>query len=58
VTTYVRDIRINFQSTPQLWLAHREGWEGSESREPYGLGKTPVIALAELLEKEIDNESA
>ena len=49
----VRDIRIDFQSTPQLWLATREGWEPGGI---HGLGRTPVIALAVLLEQEMDAE--
>jgi hypothetical protein len=53
----VHDIRIDFQSTPQWWLAYREGTEfGEDSRPVYGLGKTPVIALAELLTAEMDRE--
>ena len=49
----IRDIRIDFQSTPQLWLATREGWEPGGL---HGLGKTPLIALAELLGREIETE--
>lgn len=45
----VRDIDIRFQSTPQLWLATREGWEPGGV---HGLGRTPILALADLLEKE------
>lgn len=50
-TVYVRDIEIRFQSTPQLWMAYREGWEPGGL---HGMGKTPGIALADLLEKEMD----
>ena len=49
----ILDIRIDFQSTPRLWLATREGWEPGGL---HGLGKTPLIALAELLESEMDAE--
>ena len=51
----IRDIRIDFQSTPRLWLATREGWE-PETTSPYGLGKTPIEALAHLIEQELDAE--
>lgn len=49
----IRDIRIDFQSTPQRWMATREGWEPGGL---YGMGKTPVIALAHLLEQEMEAE--
>lgn len=48
-----QDINICFQSTPQWWMATREGWEPGAL---YGMGTTPLIALAELLEKEMDRE--
>lgn len=53
----VQDIRIDFQSTPALWMAYRDGTCFAEdSRPTYGMGKTPLIALADLLEKELDAE--
>lgn len=49
----VSDIRIDFQSTPRLWWAYREGWEPGGL---HGLGKTPAEALAHLLFEEIEAE--
>ncbi len=51
----IRDIRIDFQSTPRLWMAYREGWE---PRGLQGFGKTPIEALALLIEAELDAEEA
>ena len=51
--------RIDFQSTPRLWMATRESYDGAPDNHcPYGLGKTPAEALAHLLEAELDAESA
>lgn len=53
----VQDIRIDYQSTPALWMAYREGTCFAEdSRPTYGLGKTPIEALAHLIEQEMDAE--
>ena len=49
----VRDIRIDFQSMPQLWMAYRGD---GEHIEHHGLGKTPIEALAHLIERELDAE--
>lgn len=50
-------IDIRFQSTPQLWMATRESYDGApDSHYPYGLGRTPAEALAHLLEQELDAE--
>lgn len=51
----IHDIHINFQSTPRLWMATREGWEPEGL---YGLGKTPLEALAHLIEQELDAEDS
>ena len=51
----IHDIRIDFQSTPALWFAYREGWEPGGL---HGLGKTPLEALAILLSSEIDAEES
>lgn len=53
--------RIDFQSTPQLWMATRDGlcWcEECSTKNDYGLGKTPAEALAHLIEQELDKEMA
>lgn len=53
----IHDIRIDFQSTPRLWMAYREGTDFAEdSRPTYGLGKTPIEALAHLIEQELEAE--
>ena len=49
----ILDIRIDFQDTPRLWLATREGWEPGGL---HGLGKTPLEALALLIEAELDDD--
>lgn len=49
----IHDIRIDYQSTPALWMAYREGYEPGWT---HGLGKTPVAALADLLEQELEQE--
>ena len=54
----VYDIHLTFVYPPIPdrnfdWQATREGWE------PGGLvgqGRTPIVALADLLEREMDNE--
>lgn len=48
----LHDIRIDYQSTPALWMAYREGADFAEDSRPiYGMGKTPILALLELFEK-------
>jgi hypothetical protein len=49
----IRDIRIDFQSTPRLWMAYRG--EGDDIKL-HGLGKTPIEALAHLIEQELEAE--
>lgn len=50
-------IEIDFQSTPRLWMASREGaCHCQECHPPVGLGKTPIEALAHLLEQELEAE--
>lgn len=52
----IHDIRIDFQTTPQLWMAYRG--DGEPPIEHYGLGKTPIEALAHLIEQEMEQEPA
>jgi len=50
------DIRISLTSAPVpdcAWMATREGWEPGSL---YGLGRTPIVALADLLAREIELE--
>lgn len=54
----IRDIELSFIYPPIPdrscdWQATRKGWEPGELS---GHGRTPVIALADLLEQEIDAE--
>lgn len=52
-------IRIIWQSTPRLWMALRDSYDGAvDAHDIYGLGKTPAEALAHLLEQELDREPA
>lgn len=56
----IRDIELSYVYPPIPersfdWRATRKGWEPGE---PYGMGGTPVIALADLLEQELDRELA
>jgi hypothetical protein len=51
----VQDIRIDFQTMPQLWMAYRGD---GEHIEHHGLGKTPIEALAHLIEQELDAEAS
>jgi len=49
------NIEFEWQSTPQLWLARREGLCGCEEcmrRFPYGLGRTQDEAERDLRERE------
>lgn len=58
-TKVVRDIQITFASTPQLWQAAREGeCYCPECHPNVGLGRTPIEALAHLIELELDSEEA
>lgn len=50
----IHDIRIDYQSTPALWMAYRGD---GEKIEHSGLGKTPIEALAHLIEQEIAEEA-
>ena len=51
------DIEISFASTPRLWQAAREGECFCQECHPnVGLGKTPIEALAHLLEQELEDE--
>lgn len=54
------DIQLAFDSTPQLWSALRPNeYDGApDGGGIIGWGKTPVIALADLLEQELDRELA
>lgn len=55
--TVIRDIEIQYQSTPRLWMALREGYCGcGECKFPVGYGKTPMEALADLMEQEEEQE--
>lgn len=50
------DIVISFTYPPIPirnfdWTATRKGWEPGE---PYGQGRTPIVALADLLERELE----
>lgn len=47
----IEDICIDWQSTPRLWMAYRGDGEHIKHS---GLGKTPIEALAHLIEKETD----
>lgn len=49
----IQDIRIDWQSTPRLWMAYRGDGENIKHS---GLGKTPIEALAHLIELEVDDE--
>ncbi len=54
----IRDIHLSFDYPPIPdrnldWSATRSGWEPGDL---VGRGRTPAIALAELLEKEMDAE--
>lgn len=57
--TNTSDISIKFQDTPRLWLATRaDCWcEDCRGKNEYGLGKTPIEALAHLIELELDLEA-
>ena len=53
----IRDIELSFIHPPIPdrncdWQASRKGWDLGD---PLGHGRTPVIALADLLEKEMDD---
>lgn len=51
--------RIDWQSTPRLWMATRESYDAAvDAHDIYGLGRTPAEALAHLLEQELDREPA
>lgn len=47
----IEDINIDWQSTPALWMAYRGSGERIKHR---GMGKTETLALADLLEQELD----
>jgi hypothetical protein len=49
----IRDIEIHWASP--LWQASRKGWLVGDHNN-VGLGKTPIEALAHLLEMEMENE--
>lgn len=56
----IRDIELAYIYPPIPerncdWQATRKGWEPGE---PAGRGRTPVVALADLLEQEMDLEPA
>ncbi len=53
MTKVIRDIRIDFQTTLQRWMAYRGD---GEKIELHGLGKTPIEALAHLIEQELEAE--
>lgn len=47
------NIEYHWQSTPQLWMAIREGYDGAiDSKYPQGFGRTKEEAAADLIEKE------
>lgn len=49
----MNDIEYTWQSTPQLWMAMREGYCCCpECRPPQGFGRTKEEALRELMERE------
>ena len=54
------DIEISFHSTPRLWQALRpDTYDGApDSHSTIGLGRTPVEALAHLLEQEMEGSDA
>ena len=55
----IRDIEIRWASTPALWQASREGeCYCPECHPNVGLGKTPIEALAHLIELEMEAEDA
>jgi hypothetical protein len=54
----IRDIELSFIHPPIPdrncdWQASRKGWDLGD---PLGHGRTPIVALADLLEKEMDVE--
>lgn len=51
----IEDIRIDWQSTPRLWMAYRGDGERIKHS---GLGRTPIEALAHLIEQELEQEPA
>jgi hypothetical protein len=58
-TKAVRDIELSFVYPPIPdrnfdWQATRKGWEPGEL---VGQGRTPIVALADLLEREMEDES-
>lgn len=54
------DIELSFNDTPQEWQALRPNqYDGApDSHSPIGRGKTPIAALADLLEQEMEREAA
>lgn len=56
----VRDILLSFDYPPiperhSDWSATRKGWEPGEL---VGRGRTPILALTDLLEQELEQEPA
>jgi hypothetical protein len=54
----MNEIEYTWHSTPQLWIAMREGYCGChECKPPFGMGKTKEEAKARLLEWEADSSN-
>lgn len=57
INTPFGDIALSWHSTPQLWVAQREGYCGCSEcarKRPYGMGKTKEAAIKALLEMEAE----
>ena len=51
----MNDITYYWQSTPQLWMAVFDNYDGAiDSKHPQGFGRTKEEAAADLLEQEAE----
>jgi hypothetical protein len=49
------NINYSWQSTPQLWMAVFDNYDGAiDSKHPVGFGRTKEEAAADLIEKEAE----